>query len=364
MNNMARIGFFFLAIFCSQLASGQNLGILEFTETTHDFGEIKEEDGPAIHEFEFVNKGTAPLLITNVKASCGCTTPDWTREPVMPGEKGFVKAQYNSRNRPGTFRKSLTITTNGQPSVVRAYISGKVIPRVRSIDEQMKVRIGKIGFRHRSINMGRITTEQVVEKSFDIYNASTDTVGISEEYKAPDFIKLSFDTLTLLPGQVSKINISYDPDHEDNLGYNNHGIQIFTDEDNAQEKKLNVLATITEYFPPMNAEERAKAPRLSIRDRLQDLGQLHHGDKAEALFVLSNHGGSTLNIRKIKSNCDCLVADVPVFDIEPGKSLVLKGTFDTTGRRGNQNKSITIYTNDPVDPTQMMSIKAAIIAVK
>lgn len=363
MNILAKSGFFILTFFCINAGLAQDKGILEFTETSHDFGEIKEEDGPAVHEFEFVNKGNAPLRITNVKASCGCTTPDWTREPVMPGEKGFVKAQYNSRNRPGTFRKSLTITTNGEPAVVRAYISGKVIPRVRSLAEQMKVRIGKTGFRSRSINMGRITTENVVEKTFEIYNASTDTINLNEDYRAPDFIKLSFDTLTLLPGKVGKITLSYDPVHEDNLGYNNHGIQIFTDEENANEKKINVLATITEYFPPMSAEERAKAPRLSIRDRLQDLGQIKLGEKAEALFVLTNTGASTLNIRKIKSNCACFVADVPVYDIEPGKSLVLKAIFDTTGRKGNQNKSITIYTNDPVDPTQMMSIKAAIVPV-
>ncbi|MEO9804851.1 MAG: DUF1573 domain-containing protein [Reichenbachiella sp.] len=361
MSNFIKSTFSVLFIFISYGLFAQEKGRLEFLISDYDFGEIKEEAGPAIYEFEFKNTGTAPLIISNVKASCGCTTPGWSKEPVMPGMQGFVKVQYNPKNRPGSFRKSLTITTNGDPAVVQAYIKGKVIPKVKSLEEQMTVKIGNTRFKNRSVNMGRITTEKKVEKSFDVYNDSADTLTLTGKYDAPDFIKLTFSNLELPPKQVGRVTISYDPIHDDNLGYNNHGIQFYTNEESAAQKKINVLATISEYFPPISGEELAKAPKLAITDRLQDLGQVKAGSRTVAEFVLTNHGKSSLNIRKVKSNCACFVSELAKYDIKPGRSQTLKAIFDATDRKGNQNKSITIYSNDPIDPVQVISIKASII---
>ena len=362
MSKISKSAIVLFFVFTSGLLSAQDKGVLEFINSDFDFGDIKEEDGPAIHEFEFENKGNAPLIISHVKASCGCTTPGWSKEPVLPGQRGFVKAQYNPRNRPGNFRKTLTITTNGEPAVIRAYIKGKVIPKVKSLEEQMAVKVGNTRFKSRSVNIGRVTTEKNVEKSFDIYNDSADTLQLLDKYDAPDFIKITFESNTMLPKQVIKAMIDYDPVHDDNLGYNNHGITIYTNEENAEAKKINVLATISEYFPPMSEEEKANAPRLAVTDRLQDLGKVNEGSQTVAEFEITNHGQSMLNIRKVKSNCGCFVADLDKDNIKPGKSVILKGTFDASGRKGNQNKSITIYSNDPIDPVQVVSIKASIVA--
>jgi hypothetical protein len=72
------------------------LGTPDFgTDTTFQFGKIM--DGETVsHEFEFTNTGKGDLVVNNVKASCGCTTPDWTKEPIKPGEKGMIKAVFNS----------------------------------------------------------------------------------------------------------------------------------------------------------------------------------------------------------------------------------------------------------------------------
>jgi len=108
----------------------QGPGIV-FTNLSYDFGQVKEEDGPVSTVFEFTNNGTEPLILSEVHASCGCTTPDWTKEPVAPGAKGFVKATYNVKGRPGMFDKSITvktnITTEGNDTV-RLTIKGEVIP--------------------------------------------------------------------------------------------------------------------------------------------------------------------------------------------------------------------------------------------
>lgn len=100
---------------------------LKFSESTHDFGKIDEAGGKVSHVFEFTNTGSSPLVIENVQASCGCTTPSWTRTPVQPGQKGSVTAEYNPYMRPGAFMKSLTISSNASTPKTVIYIKGEVV---------------------------------------------------------------------------------------------------------------------------------------------------------------------------------------------------------------------------------------------
>lgn len=83
---------------------------IEFSKETHDYGTIKYgADGSCT--FEFKNTGNEPLIISNAKGSCGCTVPEWPKEPIAPGAKGSIKVKYDTK-RPGAINKSVTITSN------------------------------------------------------------------------------------------------------------------------------------------------------------------------------------------------------------------------------------------------------------
>lgn len=98
-----------------------------FENTTHDYGTIVQaSDGSC--EFKFTNKGKAPIVLNDVKASCGCTVPEWTRTPVNPGEKGSIKVTYNTNN-VGAFNKSITVNSNAKNSPVVLSIKGIVTPK-------------------------------------------------------------------------------------------------------------------------------------------------------------------------------------------------------------------------------------------
>lgn len=99
--------------------------IITFAEENFDFSEV--EEGPQVsHDFKFTNTGKEPLVLSNVKASCGCTTPEWTKDPVLPGESGIIKVTYNTKGRPGPFNKSITITSNAYQPTSRVFIKGSV----------------------------------------------------------------------------------------------------------------------------------------------------------------------------------------------------------------------------------------------
>lgn len=101
---------------------------MTFAAKTHDFGTIKEANGPVTYSFEFTNTGDEPLVIVDVKASCGCTRPEYPKEPIMPGKKGKIKVTFNPTGRPGEFNKEIKIRTNTNKRPILK-ITGTVIPK-------------------------------------------------------------------------------------------------------------------------------------------------------------------------------------------------------------------------------------------
>jgi hypothetical protein len=101
-------------------------GVLKFKSEKHDFGKV-EQGKPATFSFEFVNTGNQPVVISNAQASCGCTTPDWTKDPILPGKTGFVKATYNAAA-VGPFNKTVTVYSNAETPTLVLNLTGEVAP--------------------------------------------------------------------------------------------------------------------------------------------------------------------------------------------------------------------------------------------
>ena len=126
-------------IICAFTLTAQNDGkkdnepkpVIEFENVVHDFGKIYE-GRPVECEFPFTNKGKVPLILSNVQPGCGCTTPEWPREPIMPGQKAKIKAIYNPGTYKGSFGKGITVYSNASNATVQLTIKGVVeeIPKV------------------------------------------------------------------------------------------------------------------------------------------------------------------------------------------------------------------------------------------
>ncbi len=125
---MKQIVFVFMAIL---LATGMvwadGRAVIYADETSYDFGQIEEDEGKVSVTFTIKNVGDAPLVVTRVIASCGCTTPEWTREPIAPGKTGDIKITYNPKGRPGPFSKTISVYSNGKAGSFVLTIRGEVI---------------------------------------------------------------------------------------------------------------------------------------------------------------------------------------------------------------------------------------------
>lgn len=103
----------------------------KFDKTEHDFGVIQEGDVVET-VFMFTNSGKSELIITSAKASCGCTIPEWPKEPIMPGESGQIKVKFNSDKKPNLQQKQITLVTNTEEGKEILKIKAQVIPRSKN----------------------------------------------------------------------------------------------------------------------------------------------------------------------------------------------------------------------------------------
>ena len=118
----------YLTVFVGMASFAQTGPKIEFKEETINYGEVEKGKDDGIRIFEFTNTGDAPLIITNAKSSCGCTVPEWPKEPIAPNSKGQIKVQYNMN--PGPISKTITIESNAtnKPSgMIPLRIKGMVI---------------------------------------------------------------------------------------------------------------------------------------------------------------------------------------------------------------------------------------------
>ncbi|WP_338872445.1 DUF1573 domain-containing protein [Spirosoma sp. SC4-14] len=112
-------------------ASGKMPKITFEEKGIYDFGTLTEGD-TVEHTFKFVNTGEFPLIINNITASCGCTTPEWPREPIAPGQTSSIRVRFNSRGKSGEQNKTVTIFANTDPSMTDLQFKALVNPKADS----------------------------------------------------------------------------------------------------------------------------------------------------------------------------------------------------------------------------------------
>jgi hypothetical protein len=360
-----KINILILVLFCWPFLIGiaQNSTTpISFKETTHDFGEIKEANGEVEHTFIFTNITTSDLIVQDVKASCGCTTPEWTQQLVKTGEEGFIKVVYDPENRPGEFNKTVTVLTNLESQPVELCIKGNVIPIPRSIEEEYPIVMGGLRVQYRNIILGKITTEKPFTKTFTVYNDMHKAASWENEIRAADHISVKFSPKSIPAKSFGTVEVTYDPRGIKLFGYKGDKLEIETNEWFNSTKNFRVIAFLEEYFPPMTSEELAQAPTLIIENPVHDFGKVRKGMTLNHDFKITNTGKDKLNIRMTRASCGCTAPKPDKNILKPGESSTIQVTYNTNGKNGNQSETIFVFSNDPSNPTQKMTINANVIS--
>lgn len=347
------------ALVVSFSSVGQLAKPVQFREESYDFGEVIEKNGPVTHQFEFTNLLNRPVKIVGVKPSCGCTTPDWTKESVMPGKTGFIQARFDPKGRPGYFTKSLTVTTDADGNPIVLHIKGTVTAEGKEAFTEFTGINGNWRVKVSSFNLGKVyRKDEFVVREYPIMNNGKKAISYLSKYDGPSYIKVGVEPKTLEPGEKGVIQLSYNGKQRGEYGFQSDNVTLHTDDEQQPLKSFAVFATIEDYFPVLTPEEAAKAPKLQLNESTIDFGRIKQNQSYDKEVTIMNMGKSPLQVKAIQSNCTCVTTIIANQNLKAGASATIKLSFNPQDRKGTQQKAVTIYSNDPVNPVQRITLAA------
>lgn len=333
--------------------------VLNFTTLTHDFGEIQEVDGPVTFVFNYTNGGATPLVLHNVQASCGCTTPEWTRTPIQPKGSGSIKVTFNPQNRPGSFNKTITVQSNAQNPVTTLRITGNVIQKPRTMEDEYPVIMENIRLSDSHLPFTKIAPGEVKTADIKVWNNSDKPATVTFSNVQPH-IKIAMEPATLEPGKTGVIVATYDASLKNDWGFVSDQLYMHFGETKNYRNRITVSATIAEDFSKLSDDDLANAPAISFDESEFDFGTVGQGSKVEHDYVVTNTGNSNLIIRKVKASCGCTAVSPAKTILEKGESTTIHASFDSRGKSGRQSKTITVISNDPKKSNVILRISGMV----
>jgi hypothetical protein len=356
---MKRLFFISVLIFGVTVYAQQAQPKMQISGTEHDFGTFKEEAGRQTFDFIVTNTGTGALVIQNITASCGCTTPEWTRQPIMPGGKGKVTAIYDPKDRPGQFNKTLSVYTNSKPEVVVLTIKGEVTPREKTVEELFTFPVGSVRFESNHMAFTNIKKTEKKIRVMQIINPSASSAKVEFD-GLPAHLTLKANPETLKPGQKGRIEGSYDGTKNQAWGNVSDMIKVKINGVVQENVFYYISANLVEDFSSLSKDDLLKAPEFKISSTNVDLGKIKGSTQNEVEFKFSNTGKSDLIIRHIRSTCGCTAIQQgnQGIGIKPGESSSIKATFNSGGYTGKVTKAIYVYTNDPKNSEVVLMLNA------
>jgi hypothetical protein len=344
-----------LILFCG-FAVAQNDKI-SFNETSHDFGEIGERDGNATCEFILTNNSDAPIVITNVQASCGCTKPVWTKEPIEPKKTGTISVSYNPLGRPGSFNKTISVfmlnqTNPIQLKIVGNVVSGEVANKKLTPEEQYPIAMGAYLLKTKDLNFSKIGFKESKSIKLEVFNNS-DKPLTQQAVKLPKYLTVAFSPEVIPAKTAATMNVTMEVLDETLFGNLAGKFSLLI---NGAPQTLSYSATVLDDFSVWTATKKANAGKINLSSTEINFGNFTSG--ASRTLKISNSGKSPLTVRNIQSSNPSITVSKPHFVVNPGEIAEVKINVDTKKIQSKLSSSLSIFTDDPNMPVSEITVLA------
>lgn len=357
----SRVLFFSLLMLGVTAAAQVSVTKMQISGLEHDFGTFKEEVGRQTFDFIVTNTGTDPLMIQNVVASCGCTTPDWTKQPIPAGGKGKVTAIYDPKDRPGVFNKTLSVYTNTKPEITVLTIKGEVTPREKTVEELFTFPVGGVRFESQQLAFTNVKKNEKKIRVMQLVNTSAAPVKVEFD-GLPAHLTLKANPETLKPGQKGLVEGTYDATKNPAWGNVSDMVKVKLNGVPQENLFYYISANLVEDFSSLSKEDIANAPVFKVAAATVDLGKIKGSTQNDVVFNFTNTGKNDLIIRNIRSTCGCTAVQQgnQGVGIKAGQSSTIKATFSSAGYTGKVTKAIYVYTNDPKNSEVVLLLNAEV----
>jgi hypothetical protein len=326
-----------------------------------DLGTILEEEGFQTAEFEYTNTQDSLFFIKDVWLECGCTIVEFSRDTIGIGDTGKLKVSFDPSSAAGFFSKLVVVNGNLSSVNDSLYLEGISIPYPSDIKRAYPVSKGFLGFRLKKINMGDVFTNEPKIKYVEFFNKGEKLLD-QEAFRsnAPPYIQVSQVQPFVRSQERGLLMVRYDGKSRNDLGYFEDVVPVRWENIPDSEIELDFIADLFEYYPPVLRSNLNEVPQLFISQKEIDLKEISSRTLVRRTVTLTNKGRQSLEFRKIQGNCECLKIEFPKTTLEPGESMELSLTLNPIGRKGIDQRNIYVFSNDPVNPVQLIVMKSRI----
>lgn len=342
---------------------GKGTQTVRFDHEKWNFGDVAEDGGKVEHAFVFTNVSSKPVVVLDVVSGCGCTTPSYSRKPVMRGEKGEIVVSFDPMNRPGHFSKGISVQISGSTEPVTLLVEGVVTPRVKSTEELYPFDMGGgVRFDSNFRAFAYVGRGERVEESIGWINTSGRDVRLSfEELERSGMLRIEAPRM-LKAGEKGAIVIAYEvPSDSDRYGTLSDVLGVDIDGRRAR-TMLSVHAIAVDRHD--TAADDMSSPKGELSKKFIKFGDVKHGRTvADASVELANVGDNELVIRAVEWQSKALKCSLKAGDrVAAGGKTVVKFTLDTSEvDYGVWVDRVRIITDDPSRPMQTLRVTAVVV---
>ena len=325
---------------------------------THNFGQVEWKQ-PVSVEYTITNTGNKSLVLTNVTTSCACSVADWTKKPIAPGEKGFVRATFDAKAL-GQFEKTVGIYSNASPSLVYLKFKGEVVKEVKDFTRTHPYQIGKIRLDCDEFVFPDAYRGEQPKLTFSIVNLS-DRPYEPVLMHLPPYLKMEKDPQVLLKGKKGTVTLTLDTKQLIDLGLTQTTVYLsrFSGDKVSEENEIPVSAVLLPDFSAMTAKDKLNAPAIRLSQKDIDFStRLLRKKSASQDIVINNTGKMPLQISKLQVFNPAVGVSLKKTILKPGESTKLRVTIhDRNVSKKKHHLRILMITNDPSQPKVIINIK-------
>jgi hypothetical protein len=353
MKKILTLSLLFTACFCIQAQEAK----IQFSETDHDFGKIPDSDNVTF-DFQITNNSDETLLITDVKASCGCTRPIWTKSPIEPGKSGTITAIYNPSGRGyGKFSKTLSVKTN-LASTKTLTIRGDVFrsdirKNIPFADKTYPYSFGKYLLKSNKVDFGNIKLGDKKTITVQVYNNYDENIT-PKVNKASKQISVVFQKPETEAKSTGKMDITYNSSGTSQYGLQTDNISFLID---GNVYTLPYTVTVLDYTDDAAAVPKNKAGKININFNEINFGNYASGNSRT--IKVSNSGKGKLAIRNIQTFDPAVTVSKKQFTLDPDEIGEFKVTIDKSKIKTQLSSNILITCNDPTNQTIEIKLSSA-----
>lgn len=360
MNKSSKIGLAVIGLLLVTLiGQSQNL---QFEDDSHDFGDLRKRSTNVSHKFKFKNYGDKPLTIADVKTSCGCTSPDWPKNPIKAGEKGTIKVVFSPGTQDGFFQKNITVKTK-QNNVHHLTIEGVVHDRKKEkamARRELPIKKGSLQFDKNSLDFNNVKNKSIDSTNLIVYNSAQKVIKVSKLRGSPVFSVKNMP-IKIQPKSRKTLTVYYRATGR-NSAFGDYGSRranliLVTNDDVKSYKKFS--ATCQLYPNIEKPEPHKKSPSIKLNRRVMNFGEVSSGFYKKTGVKVTNIGKKPLKILGTDAQmCSCTAPVPDNKKLAPGESTRLDIDFNARNFNGRVKEELKIYSNDPEKPYSTIILKA------